>query len=539
MKWVVRMVVCVVAVCLLQACSDQEETLVGDNGVVSTGQGSKQGGIYRIPLQNSPSTLDPAYVQDGYGVYVTQQIFEGLVAFDRQLMVVPALATSWRVEEQGRVYRFFLDPEARFHDDSPVRASDVVYSLERLVRVSPPSVLLPHLLKVVGAEDFREGRAEQVSGLIAEDDTTVVVRLVEPHTPFLTALGMYQAKIVPREVVSTLGGRFGQEPVGSGPFAFVEWVRNDLIRLRRFAGFTGTPALLDEVHYRIYPGGEVGTILEDFQAGMLEEMPVYGSIKEKLEGMPGLQLLHRPSLSLLFYGMRVDTPPLDHPGLRKALSLAVDRQALVQEVYSGMFEPAATVLPPGMPGYTPPGEPQQGRAEQARKLVSRIKEELGTLPPLEIVSATKSAFSQAELAFVRRSWEQAGVEVRERYITDWSEFEDYLRSDAVQIFRYVWTADMPDPDNFMTPLFASDSSINFMHFHDSGLDTALARARGLTDPVERAQMYARIESVVLEQHPVLPLFYLSADRAFQPWVRGAFLTPLGWQDLRLAGVWIE
>ncbi len=133
---------------------------------------------------------------------VVLQIFDGLVQLNPDLLIVPALAQNWRVEEKGKLYRFFLRPNVRFHNGRPVTAQDVIFSLSRLIRANPPPSILPHLLKITGAQDFMEKKSDRVAGLSAEDDHTLLVRLDEPYTPFLTALGMYQAKIVPREEVS-------------------------------------------------------------------------------------------------------------------------------------------------------------------------------------------------------------------------------------------------------------------------------------------------------------------------------------------------
>jgi len=500
----------------------------------------RYGGIYRVPLMNNPATLDPAYVQDQYGVTVVQQIFDGLVQFDPYLMVLPALAKTWQVEEQGKVYRFVLRKNARFHNNQPVTVQDVVFSISRLLRVNPPPAILPHLLKIKGAQDYRNQKINQIEGLQPVDDRVLRVRLEVPHTPFLTALGMYQAKIVPREEVTRLGDRFGQNPVGSGPFRFVSWEANKLIRLKRFSDYFDGAALLDKIHFRIYPGGQNPQILADFRRGKLEEMPVYGEVREELSSEKGLQWFHRPSLSLFFYGMNCTHPLLKHPELRKVLSMAIDRQKMVTQVYKGQFEIARTILPPGMPGYHPPNQMGADDLSMALQDLGRaLREDLKTLPPIEIVSAIKTPRVQSELNIVRESWAQLGIAVKIKFITDWAQFEAYIRSNAVQIYRYAWFADMPDPDSFLYSLFASDSPVNFMRYQSKEVDQMLRSARSITDPVERAMMYRHIEALVLESSPLIPLFYLSIDRVYQSSVQGIQLNPLAAELMPFHHVWLK
>jgi len=498
------------------------------------------GGIYRVPLMNNPATLDPAYVQDNYGEMLVHQLFDGLVKFDPYFMVLPALAKTWQVEEQGKAYRFTLQKNARFHNGQPITVQDVIFSISRLLRVNPPPAILPHLLKIRGAQDYRNHKSEQIEGLQPLDDRDLMVRLVEPYTPFLTALGMYQAKIVPKAEVIRLGERFGKNPVGSGPFQFVSWEVNKLIRLDRFSDYYAGAAFVDEVHFRIYPGVGYEQIVADFNSGMLEEMPVYGKVREELSAGKGLQWFHRPSLSLLFYGIRTDHPFLKNPELRKALSMAIDREKLVKQVYKGQFEPARTILPPGMPGYHPQNQMVIDDMSLARDHLKRaLGKKADSMPPLEIVSASQSPFARAELGFVRELWSQLGIPVKIKFITDWAEFEAYIRSDAVQIYRYAWFADMPDPDSFLYSLFASDSPVNFMRYRNKEVGQMLRSARGIIDPVKRTKMYRRIEALVLKSSPLIPLFYLSIDRVYQSTVQGVQPSALGAHTMPLHRVWFK
>jgi oligopeptide transport system substrate-binding protein len=500
----------------------------------------RAGGIYRTPLLNNPATLDPAYVLDEYSAAVVQQLFDGLVRFDPYLLVLPALAESWRIEDNGRRYRFVLQEGARFHNGAPVTAEDVVFSLSRLLRIDPSPPALPHLLKITGARAYREQTSETVAGLRALDKGVVLVELDEPHAPFLTALGMYQAKIVPETEVISLGDDFGRNPVGSGPFRFVSWEANTRITLARNPEYFGASSYLDEVEYAIFPGVGVDQLLADFEGGGLDEMPVLGGVRQELSGVEGLQWFHRPALWLMFYGIRGDHPPLDDPGFRRRLSATLDRERIIDQVYSGQFDPATRILPPGMPGVS---QKNFHEYEETRHLQNDTDDSPTMAAPkrisLEIVSTSNSSFAQTELSLVREAWAKLGVELRIKYITDWPEFEAYIDSDSVQLYRYSWSSSMPDADSFLHPLFNSEGAGNFMRFKNERIDNMLQSARGENDPGKRAAMYGEIEAAIMAETPIIPLRFNSVDRVYKPYVRDAQPSALGAHYMSLHQVWFD
>ena len=146
---------------------------------------------------------------------------------------------------------------------------------------------------------------------------------------------------------------------------------------------------------------------------------------------------------------------------------------------------------------------------------------------------------QAELSFVSDAWAQLGIDLEIKYISDWSEFEAYINSDAVQIYRSAWFADIPDPDNFLYPLFASNASSNFMGFTNETVDQLLHTARGESNPGKRTEMYHEIETLILESTPIIPLLYLSVDRVYKPLVKGAQPSALGAHYMPLHRVWLK
>lgn len=500
----------------------------------------KRGGIYKTTLSSEITTLDPARVKDIYSETLIHQLFDRLVKFGPYLQVSPALAETWTIDKTGTRYKFILRKNARFHNGEPVTSADAAFSISRLLRVSPQPEVLPHLLKIQGAREYQKGNSETVTGLEVVNDQTFQITLEAPHSPFLTALGMNLTSIIQKVDEIQLNAQPDQHPVGSGPFYLESWDKGRSIRLTRFADYYDGPAYLDGIHYTIYPSDQYDTAVENFQRGALDEIPVLGGqVREKLSGMTNLQWFHRPSLSLFFYGFNCEHPLLKNPDVRKALSMVIDRQRLVETVYGGQFTSAKTILPPGMPAYQPKDRVNAGDVDAARQLIHQA---VGEVPPsteLEIVSSRQSPRVEAELNLIREYWGQLGISVQLKYITDWSQYEAYLGSNSVQVYRYAWFADMPDPDSFFHPLFSSTSTVNFMQFNNKEVDQQLAAARELTDPIGRGKMYHQLEDRIMALSPLAPLFYLSVDRVYQPYVQGAQPSALGAHTMPLHRVWLK
>ncbi len=493
--------------------------------------------VYRAPLLNNPRTLDPARVQDIYGALVVHQLFDGLVQFSRDLFVIPALAETWRVEDQGRTYRFSLRRNAKFHNGRAITAEDVVFSLSRLFRVRPAPTILPYLLVISGARDYVEEKASEVVGLQAVDEQTLVIRLEKPYVPFLVALGMYHTAIVPREAASE--DDFASSPIGSGPFKLVAWEENVRISLERYSDYYGGPSSLDGITFVIYPGIGIEGALKDFQAGKLEEMPVYPQFRSTLKEVTQLQWLHRPALGIQFYGFNVTHPHLRDSHLRAALAHAIDRPRIIADVYGGEVELASGILPPGLPGYQPQGgtDATSARPEEVRR--ERLSESKEVDRPIEIVSNSQSPIAQAELNMVKESWRKLGFQLEPRFIPEWEKFEQYLRSDSVQVFRYMWSADIPDPDDFVRVLFASDSPVNYCRYRNPEVDEMLSSAVGILDPLERARRYREIETAIMTETPAIPMLYPAVDMVYQPYVRNMEVTSLGAHAVSYHRIWLD
>jgi peptide/nickel transport system substrate-binding protein/oligopeptide transport system substrate-binding protein len=507
-------------------------------GVVKPAWGADS--VYRRPLNNDPATLDPARVGDVYSRSVAQQIFDGLVHFDRTLTVTPALAQHWKASRDGLLWTFTLRRNVKFHHGRDVTADDVVYSLARLVDPKTRSAAADLFLNVRGAVDFREGRATHIAGLRAVDRHTVEITLTEASVPFVSVLAVGHAKIVPRDVVEAKGAEaFGMAPVGTGPFRFVSWDRGRQINLAANADYFGGPPRLARLVYRIFPGAPFDAMYEEFQRGQLEDTPPPVRDYRRAVTAAGEGYVKRSLLSVRFYGFNTRMKPFDNQLVRQAVSHAIDREAIIEEPFFGRHVLARGILPPGAQGYNPKVVGYAYDPHRARDLLTRAGYPGGRgLPPMAIWSSVRHQGIVREHDLIRENLNAVGVQAEFQYQTDWPTFSRLLSEHRLPVFQYAWYADIPDPDNFLFKLFHSQSSRNLTGYANPRVDALLVRARNEPDVSRRVELYRRAEQGILDDAPILPVWHYSYERIFQPYVRNVEVSGLGDPYIPFRKVWL-
>jgi oligopeptide transport system substrate-binding protein len=518
--------------------------ILGDPGApgadAAQDRGVDAGGVYRRPLGNDPATLDPAGVRDVYSLAVVHQIFDGLVQFDQTLAVTPALAQFWKASRDGLSWTFTLRKGIRFHHGREVTADDVVYSLTRLVDPRTKSGAADHFLGIKGAQDFRDGKATGVSGLQAVDRHTVQVTLTEASGPFVSVLAVGHAKIVPREVVEKDPEAFASRPVGTGPFRFVRWERGKEIVLAANPDYFDGPPRLSRVVYRIFPGGELDRMFSEFQAGSLEDSPLPARDYRQATGAAHSQYVRRPMFSLRHYGFVVTAPPLDDKRVRQAIILAVDREAIVEEDFLGRYAPARGILPPGTLGYNPKLKGYPHDPGRARELLAQAGHPGGKgLPPIVLWSSVRHEAIVKEHERIVRDLAAVGVKADFQYVTDWPTFSRQMAARKFPVFLRSWSADVPDPDNFLFRLFHSQSPRNYMGYVNPAVDALLLQARATDDGPRRVELYRKAEELIVDDAPVMPVWHYTYERLFQPYVRAVEVSGLGDPYIPLRKIWLE
>ncbi len=500
----------------------------------------QQGGVYRRPLGHDPATLDPARLRDIYSLAVGQQLFDGLVQFDHTLSITPALAQFWVASRDGLIWTFTLRKGVKFHHGREVTADDVVYSFTRLLDPRLRSGVADFFLVIQGASEFREGRAKQVSGLAAPDRYTVRVTLTEAPVPFVSILAVGQAKIVPRELLEEQGEAFGTQPVGTGPFRFVRWERGKEIVLAANPDYFDGPPKLARLIFRIFPGERIEAVFAEFQAGALEDSPIPSKEYRQIIANPAYQYVRRPMFNLRHYGLNTRTKPLDDRRVRQALVHAIDREAVVSEVWLGRYTFAKGILPPGTLGFNPKLSGYPYDPSRARELLAQAGHAGGRgLPPLFIWSSVRGDEILREHDRIRKDLQAVGIAAEFQYNADWPSFSKAMAERKLPVFLRGWFADVPDPHNFLAKLFHSGSPWNYMGYANPAVDALLDRARAEGDVARRVEVYRRAEEEILEDVPVIPFWHQTYERVFQGYVKGVEVSGLGDSYIPFRKVWLE
>jgi peptide/nickel transport system substrate-binding protein/oligopeptide transport system substrate-binding protein len=460
-----------------------------------------------------PASLDPALSSDVQSGEMVALLFDNLVHFDVDAKLQPGLATRWETDATGTVYTFHLRTGARFHDGRPIDARSVRASLLRALDPASKAGRQWPLFPIRGAREYAAGKAARVPGIAVPDDSTIVFTLTEPLNIFPKLLAMPVAAVVPTPAPA----RFGQAPVGSGPWRFVSWSHDDAIVLARNPDYWGGPPEADSLLVRIIP--EALTQGAEYETGNLSVVEIPFGETQRWEMTRPEELQRRPALRDLFIAMNTTRGPLRDVRVRRALNLATDVETLLRTQMAGRGVRAAGAIPPGIVGYDSTRAPYPWDTAAARRLLREAGYPNGF--KLQLWRSQR-----AELARVAQSVQQdlgllgIGVEIVER---DAPSVRATVRNGQADLYLGDWWADYPDPENFTYPLFHSSNQGpggNYAFLSDHALDSMIVRARSTPDTLEKERLSRAIDARVFDLAPWIFLWFPIDIWAEQPDVKG-------------------
>jgi len=480
------------------------------------------GGVLQVGVVGLPS-LDPLDARDPKAVMVVDQLFDTLVHDGDNPRPVPALARSFDASPDQKTFTFHLAPGIRFDDGSAITATDVKFTLERIAKKGTDSPLAAHLELVTGYADYHTaGTASGLAGIETPGPATVVIRLDQPFSSFPSVLGHPGFGIVPKAAVERLGPAFKQTPVGSGPFRRVDAPTSGRLSLRRVAGHSPEARIegIDFVDFK-----DADAAYAAYQAGSIDVAPLPANQPGKTSVIATKGPLP-PYLGLVFYGLNVKSPTLADPRFRQAISLAIDRREIVNNVYQGSVGLATGLVAEGVPGRAADacGDRCTHDPARAKALLAQAFPD-GNVPQVSIDyddDATQAQVAQV----IKLDLAAAGIPaaLRSHPLAGYGQF---LVSGQQQLFRLGWIADYPSADGFLTPLFSSTSPDNVTGLSSPEIDETLAAARAEADPAKRLTLYLKAEQMVLDQYVVVPIGQLQTRVVAASRVKGFAVDPLG------------
>jgi oligopeptide transport system substrate-binding protein len=514
---------------VLAGCGSGNEGKSGDTAQ----SGSKLPGdfdpsVLRRGNGPEPDTLDPQLARTEAAFHILRDVFEGLTAVGPDGSAVPAAAESWTVSPDGLEYRFALREGLRWSNGDALKASDFVTGMRRLVDPKTASPYAQFIDPVLNAGAITRGeRKPDELGVSAPDDRTVLIRLESPAPYLLGLLAQPGTFPVHGPSLAANGTEYARpgKLVSNGPFVLDDWVMGSHVLVRRNPHYWNDRATKLE-RVKFVHISDAGTELRQYRAGQLDFTFVVPAqqfqwIKQNLA-----QELHvAPQLSVYYYGFNLTQPPFkDNPKLRRALSLAIDRDKLTTAVTGVGEAPAYGWVPRGVWNYTPQqfdyaNTPYAERLAEARRLYAEAG--YSTEKPLRIELRYNSGDTHNRLAVAIAAMWQEGLGVETQLYAE--EFRALLQSiqsrQDTQVFRSSWVGDFNDAYTF-AQLLKTGFGINLTGYSNPRYDALLADAVRQADPARRRALLEEAERLMLADHPVLPLYFYVNKHLVKPWVQG-------------------
>ena len=492
-----------------------------------------KGGTFIFGRGGDSVGLDPALEEDGESFKVCDNIYDTLIQYkDGSTEIEPGLATSWESSEDGLTWTFHLRKGVTFHDGTPFNAEAVLFSLNRQHDKT-------HAFHDVGGSYvywIATGLAEIVDKITAVDEFTVQIHLKTAYSPFIYTIAITSFSIVSPTAVKELGDEYSNNPVGTGPFKFVQWDRGDKIVLAANENYWGRRPKLDRVIFRSIPDNAVRLI--ELQRGGLHamEFPNPDDLQQ-IQDDETLELLSQPGTNIGYLAMNMDKPPLDNLKVRLAINHAINKSEIIKHLYQGLGVPAKNPIPPTMWSYDDTIEDFDYNPKLAKQLLAEAGYPNGFETTLWALPVPRPYIPDGRaLAEVLQS-ELRNVGIETKIVTyDWGTYLEKTKYGEHDMAMLGWSADLGDPDNFFYFLLSKSSAEkpagNIAFYRSDTMQNVLEQARSISDKEKRIALYKQAQQIFHKDVPWVPLAHAKQILVVNKKVKNLKLHPLNWKYFR-------
>jgi peptide/nickel transport system substrate-binding protein len=537
-------------VLLFSSCGKKEG---GAHALRDVKGGKKYGGAFHLNETGDLRSLDPPQINDQTSSHIAENIYDQLLEFNDKLELKPSLAKSYDISPDGITYTFHLRGDVYFQDDAcfpsgkgkKFTAQDAVYSWSRALDPKTNTLALPYFQVIKGAKEYFDSKAtlkQGVAGLQAPDDTTFVVTLTAPFSPFIQYVAVSNAFIYAKEAVDKYGKDFTHHGVGTGPFRFDEYKEGRYCTLVRNKNYWDH----DEAGNQLpYLDSLVFSFMQEnkaeflaFKAGKLDRQyripnEFFQQVCDESKNLQGeykkFQLFRVAAMATQFHGFNCEKPYVSNVHLRRAIAFAIDRKKIIKYILKNQaYLPGEHgLVPPSTAGY--PFDQVKGftyNPDSARAELEIAKKEIaGPIPELTLQlnkgGGRNEDVAQAVQAQIK---ENLGLDIKLMTV-EWAQHTANIDEGKASYFRLGWIADYPDPQNFLNLLYSKNipsngpSSINQTRYRNPKFDKYYEAAIKETDRAKVMQLWAQADQISVQDAPQIILYYDEDYHMLQPWVR--------------------
>ena len=481
-------------------------------------------------------SLDLAQATDGESIKAGIQVLENLVIFGKDSMnVEPQLAESWKVSDDGLTWTFKLRKGVKFHDGYPFNAQAVYDSFARVI-------FKEHPYNSYGQWKYTSMSLGPVKDIKVVDEYTIALITNKPYAPLLNNLALWLCPILSPKAMADYKEKIGQHPVGTGPFKFVSWTKDDQIVLERNNGYWGEKAKVNKIILKSIP--EPSARLMALQSGTVDiaddlDPDSIALVKKN----PKIAIIERPSVNVGYLAFNTEKPRLKDPKVRQALSHAVDKNTLIKSIFAGLAIPAKNPFPPSIWSYNDAIKAYDYNPEKAKKMLAEAKFDFNTEIELWAMPVSRAYMPEPVKTAELIQAYFAAVGVKAKIVRhEWGAYLSKTSNGEHDMCMLGWLGGNADPDNFLYGLLSADTAktpgaANVAIWKNTEFTDLCLKGQKTFNKADRTKLYLKAQEIFHAEAPWMPLVHSTIVRCYSKKLHDVPLRPNGLNSFQM--VWKE